>query len=401
MFGVSFPLNVRAVPGGGAKKGCHMNRRSRWSRGQIAVVLTLVLPILLGAMALGADFAIIYFNRILLQKAADAAALAGASQLTGAPGSASSVQTAAIEYADGYACLNGITDANNPSATICPSPQTQQPGFSDQIVFVNVTDTQVSVGLKRTVPYFFGKMIGMQSAGVAATATATVVPQGGAPSGLFPVGVQCTKPCTGLANLTPGSPVTFGTKFLANVITDGVAPGNWQWVDVGQGNKGASALGSALQSGSSGSISVGDTIHPDTGNKANSGPAQSGLATRLAACSAAAYNRANGAGSFSGSAYDPCSNGGLEGGTNGINGSNNNAVPLNDPCLVTMPALDFTGCNGSCNMTVEGFVQVYLEQDSTTSQLDGCFVQGSNVSDAWGNPNAPGLGPLAPPILTN
>ncbi len=378
-----------------------MNRRSGWSRGQIMIVLTLVLPVLLGAMALGADFAIIYFNRILLQKAADAAALAGASQLTGAAGSASSVQPAAVEYADGYACLNGVSDPNNPSATICPSPRTQPAGFVDQIAFVKVTDTQVSVGIKRTLPYFFGKMIGMQSAAVAATATATVVPQGGAPSGLFPVGVQCNKPCSNLAALNPGSGVTFGTKFMANVVTNGVAPGNWQWVDVGQANKGASALGAALQSGSTGSIGVGDTINPDTGNKANSGPAQSGLAARLAACSAAKYNAANGANAFASSSYDPCNNGALEGGTNGIGGSSSSAVPANDPCLVTVPAVDFTGCNGSCTMTVEGFAQIYLEQDSTTSKLDGCFVQGSNVTDAWGNPGAPFLGPLAPPILTN
>ena len=46
-------------------------------------LFTIVLPVLLGAMALGTDFAIIYLNWSMVQKAADAAALAGASQLTG------------------------------------------------------------------------------------------------------------------------------------------------------------------------------------------------------------------------------------------------------------------------------------------------------------------------------
>jgi len=82
-----------------------MNRHSRFSNGQMLVLLTLILPVLLGAMALGADFSIIYFNWALVQKAADAAALAGASQLTGQDGSASAVKPAAVNYVNGYACL--------------------------------------------------------------------------------------------------------------------------------------------------------------------------------------------------------------------------------------------------------------------------------------------------------
>jgi Flp pilus assembly protein TadG len=144
-------------------------------------LMTLILPVLLGAMALGSDFAIIYFNWALVQKAVDAAALAGASQLTGASGSASSVKPAAVSYVNGYACLNGITDPNNTNSTLCPSPATKSPGWADKVVFTNVTDTQVSVGIHRSVPYFFGKMIGLQEASVAATATAAINPTGNDP----------------------------------------------------------------------------------------------------------------------------------------------------------------------------------------------------------------------------
>ena len=76
-------------------------------------------PVLLGVMALGADFAIIYPHWSLVQKAADAAALAGASQLTGQPGSASTIKPAAVNYVNGYACLNGITDSSNAYPTLC------------------------------------------------------------------------------------------------------------------------------------------------------------------------------------------------------------------------------------------------------------------------------------------
>jgi len=45
------------------------------------VILAVVLPTLLGAMALCADVAVFYFNWANLQKAADSAALAGAHYL--------------------------------------------------------------------------------------------------------------------------------------------------------------------------------------------------------------------------------------------------------------------------------------------------------------------------------
>src|ERR1700680_2681803 len=125
-----------------------MNRRSRFFKGQMLAALTLVLPVLLGAMALGADFSIVYFNWALVQKAAEAAAPAGASQLTGVTGSASSggqIQSNAVNYVNGYACLNGVTDPSHSNSTLCPSPATKSPGWVDNVVFTNVTDTRVSV----------------------------------------------------------------------------------------------------------------------------------------------------------------------------------------------------------------------------------------------------------------
>ncbi|HZZ07961.1 MAG TPA: TadG family pilus assembly protein, partial [Candidatus Binataceae bacterium] len=241
-----------------------MNKRFRFSKGQMLAALTLVLPVLLGAMALGADFSIVYFNWAMVQKAADAAALAGASQITGVKGSAASVTSAAVNYANGYACLNGVTDPSHSNSTLCPSPATKSPGWVDQIVFTNVNDTQVSVGIHRSVPYFFGKMIGLQQASVAAKATAAVEGQETVSSGMFPVGLQCTGPCTTLT-LDPGQSVTFGAKFVG-----GLAPGNWDWLALGT-NPGAKQLGNAIQYGASGSYSIGDLISTAPGNKGNAG----------------------------------------------------------------------------------------------------------------------------------
>lgn len=52
-------------------------------RGQIAVLYAGILVVLVGALALGVDVAVMYMNWQQVQKGADAAAIAGANYLTG------------------------------------------------------------------------------------------------------------------------------------------------------------------------------------------------------------------------------------------------------------------------------------------------------------------------------
>jgi Flp pilus assembly protein TadG len=359
-----------------------MNTRSRFSKGQMLALFTIVLPVLLGAMALGADFAIIYLNWSMVQKAADAAALAGASQLTAVPGSAAGLTPAVDNYVYGYACLNGVSDPSNQYATLC-SETPKASGVADKIVFTNVTDTQVSVGIHRTVPYSFGKMIGLNTAAVAATATAAIEATGSAPN--FPVGLQCTPNASGKCDLSKlfaafGPNVTFGSKFVLNtgnqnMQSSGGAPGNWDWLDVGQG-QGASGLGTALAGGVAGTLTLGQTISTSPGvGKGNGQPAQDGLNKRLSSCA---------------SVTDPCTNGGTL--PSGFN--------CKDPCLISVPVVNFTNCNGNCSMQIEGFALMYLEQGSTTSAINACYIASSNCTTA-GSPGAPNLGSLAPPVLIN
>ena len=347
-------------------------------------LFTIVLPVLLGALALGADFAIIYLNWSMVQKAADAAALAGASQLTGVTGSAAGLTSAVDNYVNGYACLNGI---KNGTSTLCTAGASQN-GYADNIVFTNVTDTQVSVGIKRSVPYYFGKMIGLQEAAVAATATAAVEATGSAPG--FPVGLQCTPNASGKCDLNAlfkafGPSVTFGSKFVLNdnnnnMQSSGGAPGNWDWIDVGQG-QGAKGLGAVLAGGSSNTLTFNEKVSTSPGiGKGNAQPAQNGLDNRLKSCAPVTQGPGG---------SDPCSNGG-----------DTSALQCNDPCLITVPAVDFTNCNGNCTMTVEGFALMYLEQGSTTSAISACYVA-TNHCNTTGNAGAPNLGSLSPPVLIN
>ena len=208
---------------------------------------------------------------------------------------------------------------------------------------------------------------------------------------MFPVGLQCTPNASGkcdVASLFNGQQiVTFGSKFVLNggnsqLQASGGAPGNWDWINAGQGSSpSAQELGTVLHNGATQSFNVGDVINSTPGvGKLNGQPVQAGLNARLAACAPVT----SGAGGT-----DPCSNGGKT-----------DALKCNDPCLITVPAVNFTGCNGNCNLTIEGFALMYLEQGSTTAAINACYVSTNNCQTA-GSAGAPNLGSLAPPVLIN
>ncbi len=310
-------------------------------------LFTIVLPVLLGAMALGTDFAIIYLNWSMVQKAADAAALAGASQLTAVPGSAASLTPAVDNYVNGYACLNGVSDPSNTYATICPTEASHPGGVADKIAFTTVTDTQVSVGIHRTVPYSFGKMIGLNTAAVAAKATAAIEATGTVPGGLVPIGLQCTPSGTSrlcdVANLfTAQNIVTFGAKFVLNdsnnnLQASGGAPGNWGWVILARETERLCSEPHYRMERLE-QFQHRQTITSDPGDKGN-------------------YRRAEG--HKTGSMPDwrhalqfvpkPSTRAQRSASRCQWYG-NTSAAHCNDPCLITVPAVDFTGCNGNCTI---------------------------------------------------
>jgi Putative Flp pilus-assembly TadE/G-like len=330
------------------------------ARGQVAVLYSLIAVFLVGAVALGADVAVMYMDWQQMQKTADAAAIAGANYLagydfTGTPASGCSGQPdAATKAACTYAVNNGLAVAN----------LTLTEPTASTIKVVAHEDTQ---------PYFFGKVLGLNSYAVSATAAAQAGGDVGTVKlGLFPVGLQCTNPCS-LSSLDPGQSVSFGAKFVG-----GLAPGNWQWLNPTGGTGGGdSALSYAVQNGSPTLFSLtppNNAINSEPGNKGNSTLVQTALAARLASCASIA---------------DPCSGGG-----------NPHDIPPGDPCLVVIPAVDFHGCTGNCGLTIEGFAMIYLEAATTTgTHIDGCFVK-AITADSIASSSAPGLGAFQPPALT-
>ena len=338
----------------------------QFRKGQIIVLMTFAIVALLGVMALGTDVGVMYYEHMQLQKGADAAALAGANYLdesaTGETFASTSVNSNCSGEPDDaqraactYAINNGLAvDANSMT-------------MSENVASAPSPNIQV-IATRSNLPYTFGRVIGLATYNVSAGATAT---QGstGATTGLFPMAVQCNPPCSTI-NLSPGDPVSFGVKFSPT----GTASGNWQWLNNINDSScgGACAVGDAFANGMSGTYAIGGTVTTQTGNDGTAGPVKNGFQSLMSSCPTLTP--------------DPCSGAG-----------NPKNIPENDPCLVTVAAIDFSNCNGSCSPTIEAFAQVYIEPSSTSLSIDACFVQQID-------PNAvasggPALGSLGRPVL--
>jgi hypothetical protein len=139
------------------------------SSGQIAVLYAGAIIVLVGAVALGTDVAVMYVNWQQLQKAADAAVLAGGAGLPdNIPGSTAATNS--------YLTSNGIA---SPDVITGPT-------YSNG-------NTQISVTLKRTVPYYFGRVLGLSGSDIQVTATAQVQTASTPGGGIFPAGLNAAK----------------------------------------------------------------------------------------------------------------------------------------------------------------------------------------------------------------
>lgn len=196
-------------------------------RAQILILLALLLPALLGAMALGTDIAVFYFQWGNLQRAADAAALAGASRLPLDP-------DGAMSTARSFATRNGIATGEIRSVTVGADNRT------------------VTITLTRNVPYYFGSILGLGQSPVSARATAGLVPAGGA-TGAMPIGLDSR------------TTYNFGQllKLMQGDVTSRWGPGNWG--PLALGGNGASNFSKNVINGYPGEINLGDLLSTETG----------------------------------------------------------------------------------------------------------------------------------------
>ena len=168
-------------------------------RGQIAIIFSLAIVALLGAVALGTDVILMYVNWQQAQKVADAAALAGANYLGGDAFSGTAASG-----------CGGLSD----SAEIAACTYAADNGFaSAKLTITEPTATTIHVVAQESgLPYYFAKAIGLRTYAVSASATAgSSGPVDTVSQGLFPVGLQCNSPCNS-SNLDPGQSVSFGSS---------------------------------------------------------------------------------------------------------------------------------------------------------------------------------------------
>ncbi len=323
----------------------------RRNSGQTVVLVALMLPVLLGAVALGTDVTIFYFNWVQLQKAADSAALAGANWL---PDNASQATTTANQFAQS----NGVKASEIVSTTVAAD------------------DLSISITLQRTVPYYLAKVLGLTNGIVTTSATAappsppsTVnagtpgqVPPGGDNNGgnggtcasvggcgLVPIGLDCN------TVYTDGTQITLQQGQLG--------PGNWDLLALG--GVGGSNLRTNIANGYNSMVTVGDWVTTEPGKKV--GPVDQGFQDRLDTASSVDPN-----GTFS-------------------------SHTLNDPRVMILPVVDWQDPNGRSSVQVKAFASVWLDSYSS-GQVTVHFIS-QVIANSFGNPNAPYFGARGTPIL--
>ncbi|UCH86065.1 MAG: hypothetical protein JSU97_05855 [Dehalococcoidia bacterium] len=132
--------------------------KAREEQGQGLVVATLAMVVILAFAAMAIDVGLFLHERRELQKAADAAALAGAAELPGSPADA-------MQKAHEWAANNGIDGGEFGSV---------------EIVTTYVPNDSITVRLQRDVPFAFARVLGFTSDTMSADATARI----GSPAGM-------------------------------------------------------------------------------------------------------------------------------------------------------------------------------------------------------------------------
>ncbi|MDO8433444.1 MAG: pilus assembly protein TadG-related protein [Candidatus Binatus sp.] len=320
-----------------------MKRLTGFSKGQIFVLYAVAMTALLGAIALSTDVGVMYYNWASMQRAVDAAALAGANYL---PEDTSN----ATAQATNYSTINGLAPAE--IATSFNSP----------------TNDTITVTASRTVPYYLGKVVGLTDQVVQVSASAQI--SGGisclncvslGPTSQPPLGsgtvitpcVTCGWDSTGSAPASaPSSPtehcqlipigldksVLYQGRGTSVVLQQGrISPGNWDFLELG--GPGGNVLRNNIASGYQGPIAAGQYIWTKTGQ--NVGPANQGFDDRIGATSGGTWQ-----------SHDE-----------------------SDPRVIVMPVVDWTTVgNGSSTVEVLGFAHMYLESSLGHGQFQAYYI---------------------------
>lgn len=308
-----------------------MKRLFAYSRGQTFVLYAIAATAVLGAVALSTDVGIMYYNWVSMQRAVDSAALAGAHYLPEDTSTASSKATT-------YATNNGLV-----------ASEVAAPTFNDP------TDDTITITASRTVPYYFGRVVGLTSQLVQVTAVAQVPgpvgcincanlgPLNQPPPGTTTM-ITPANACgsLGQCQLVPiglDKSVLYMGRGTSVVLQQGrISPGNWDFLQLG--GPGGNQLRNNIGYGYKGMIAAGQYIWTKTGQ--NVGPANQGFDDRI--------NSAPSGGTWQ-------------------------SHSQSDPRVVLLPIVDWTlGGNGNSSIQVLGFAHMFLTQDIGHGQFQAYYI---------------------------
>lgn len=324
---------------------------TRKSKGQTLVIVALMLPALLGAVALGTDVGVFYFNWVQLQKAADSAALGGANYLPDNP-------TQATSTANQLAQNNGIKASEIVSTSVAAD------------------DLSISIKLQRTVPYYVARVLGLTNGIV--TTSATAAPQfppttlNATAPGKIPVGGDnngangSTCAAIGSCSLVPiGLDVNtrYSNGSQITLQQGELGPGNWDLLALG--GVGGNNLRTNIANGYNSLVSVNDWVTTEPGKKV--GPVDQGMQDRLDHAASV-----NASGTYS-------------------------SHSLTNPRVMVLPVVDWEHQNGRSSVEVKAFATVWL--DSYNKGAVTVHFISQVTANSFGSPGAPYFGARGTPIL--
>jgi Putative Flp pilus-assembly TadE/G-like len=377
--------------------------------GSVLVMVAASMVMLLGVCAISIDLGNFYLARAQAQRAADAAALAGAKSFVATACVTSGCTSGGIQETLGRQQAEAA-GAQNYIAGKAANIQDGDITFS----YPTPEEPQITVNAKASVSTFFAKVFGISTANISATATAEAYNPAGGGDAL--VAAACLKPflvpnCDP-THSSPGNPVcatsgqgTFidpssGALAHPGVYPSGVIGMPWQlhsnagpsqWYLVGFGGappSSGSALRDHIAMCTPAMLSCGDTLTTANGKKV--GPVDQGT-NALINANSDGLNQ--GQDSIDTSVGPPFA---ITGGANNPNPALRGKVFYDyseSPSVVTVPV--YTGNSlppGGTTVTIVGYMQVFVQDAVHSGPSDNVNVIILNISSCGGSPGGGGGG---------
>src|SRR5580698_8326913 len=193
-------------------------RRRRSQRGQTILLVAISMVSLLAMAALAIDVVTLYVARTEVQRAADAAALAGAKALADSgmttlqPSDGSLPDAITLAKSMATSAINAVVSASSPmNNAVAGSTPTLATGYPTFNTALNYNPTVTVVLQQTNLPTFFARIWGASASTTSASATAEAYNPSNQQS-FTPITPRCVKPWL-VANLDPTNPSS-GAPFI-------------------------------------------------------------------------------------------------------------------------------------------------------------------------------------------